>query len=82
MITMPLGFSITSFIGFIVGWSSKVICSKESWNPLELLNTFLNNMLQSATRVGVFFISLCLTQLDVNIAANSISAECNLRAIV
>ncbi|CAF4598793.1 unnamed protein product [Rotaria sp. Silwood1] len=83
MIAIPLGFSLTSFIGLIVGSSSKVIYGKEIWNPLELLNTFLDNMPSSATRVGVFFISLsfCLAQLGVNIAANSISAGCDLTAI-
>jgi len=83
MITIPLGFSITSFIGLIVGSSAKVIYGKEIWNPVELLNTFLNNTPSLAIRVGVFFISLsfCLAQLGVNIAANSISAGCDLTAI-
>jgi NCS1 family nucleobase:cation symporter-1 len=83
IITIPFGFSITSFIGLIVGSSSKVIYGREIWNPLELLNTFLNNMPSSATRAGVFFIALsfCLAQLGINIAANSISAGCDLTAI-
>jgi NCS1 family nucleobase:cation symporter-1 len=40
-------------------------------------------MPSSATRAGVFFISLsfCLAQLGVNIAANSISAGCDLTAL-
>ncbi len=80
MITIPLGFSITSLIGLIIGSSSKVIYGEEIWNPLELLNTFLNNMPSSATRAGVFFISLsfCLAQLSINITGNSISAGCDL----
>jgi NCS1 family nucleobase:cation symporter-1 len=83
MISIPLAFSMTSFIGLIIGSSSKVIYGKEIWNPLELLSTFLNNMPSTATRIGVFFISLsfCLAQLGVNIAANSISAGCDLTAI-
>ena len=83
IITIPLGFSVTGFVGLIVGSSSKVIYGKEIWNPLELLSTFLNNRPSSATRAGVFFISLsfCLAQLGVNIAANSISAGCDLTAI-
>ncbi|CAF2588427.1 unnamed protein product [Rotaria sp. Silwood2] len=83
MITIPLGFSITSFIGLIVGSSSKVIYGKEIWNSLELLNIFLDNTPSSATRAGVFSISLSfrLAQLGVNIAANSISVGCDLTAI-
>ncbi|CAF0962692.1 unnamed protein product [Didymodactylos carnosus] len=83
MITIPLGFSITSFIGVIVGSSSKVIYGEEIWNPIELLNAFLNNRPSSATRAGVFFISLafCLSQLGLNIAANSVSAGCDLTAL-
>ncbi|CAF3391145.1 unnamed protein product, partial [Rotaria sp. Silwood2] len=47
------------------------------------LTSFLDNTPPSGTRVGVFCISLsfCLAQLGVNIAANSISAGCDLTAI-
>ncbi|CAF1295515.1 unnamed protein product [Adineta steineri] len=83
MITIPFAFGITSFIGLIVGLSSKVIYGKEIWNPLDLLNTFLDNMPSITTRIGVFLISLsfCLAQLGVNIAGNSISAGCDLTAL-
>ncbi|UJR38310.1 hypothetical protein I4U23_030980 [Adineta vaga] len=83
IIAIPVAFSITSFIGLIIGSSSKAIYNREIWNPLELLNTFLNNMPSPSTRIGVFLISLsfCLAQLGVNIAGNSISAGCDLTAI-
>ncbi|EHL03510.1 putative Uncharacterized permease C29B12.14c [Glarea lozoyensis 74030] len=43
LFTIPLGFAITSFIGIIVSSSSTVIFKGDPiWNPLELLQSFLN----------------------------------------
>ncbi|CAF1013054.1 unnamed protein product [Adineta ricciae] len=83
IIIIPVGFAMTCFLGLIIGSSSKVIYGKEIWNPLDLLDTFLNDVPSLITRIGVFLISLsfCLAQLGVNIAANSISAGCDLTAI-
>lgn len=84
LLTIPLGFSITSFIGVIVGSSSKAIYGEAIWNPLDLLSAFLDHDPSSATRAGVFFIAaaFALAQLGVNIAANSISAGNDLSALV
>jgi NCS1 family nucleobase:cation symporter-1 len=76
LFTIPIGFAITSFIGIIVSSSSTVIFKGDPiWNPLELLQSFLNEG-GSKNRAGVFFIALAfaLAQLGTNIAANSVSA--------
>jgi nucleobase:cation symporter-1, NCS1 family len=53
-------------------------------NPLDLLNNFLDDNPNSATRAGTFFIALAfaLAQLGVNIAANSVSAGNDLSALM
>ena len=57
LITIPCGFAITSFIGIIVSSSSQVIFGKAIWNPLELLQSFLDEG-TSKNRAGVFFIAM------------------------
>ena len=84
LITIPAGFAITSFIGIIVSSSSTVIFKGDPiWNPLDLLQSFLNEG-GSKNRAGVFFIaaSFTLAQLGTNIAANSISAGTDMSAIL
>ncbi|CAF1078916.1 unnamed protein product [Adineta steineri] len=84
LLTIPIGFSVTCFIGIIVGSSSKVIFGEPIWNPLDLLGKFLDSEPTGGTRAGVFFIALAfaLAQLGVNIAANSVSAGSDLTAIL
>ncbi|CAF4438014.1 unnamed protein product [Rotaria sp. Silwood2] len=84
LLTIPIGFSVTSFIGVIVGSSSNVIFGQTIWNPLDLLGKFLDSQPSAGTRAGVFFISLAfaLAQLGVNIAANSVSAGSDLTALL
>jgi NCS1 family nucleobase:cation symporter-1 len=84
LLTIPLGFAITSFIGIIVGSSSTVIFGgKPIWNPLDLLESFLNENAGSGQRFGVFIIAAAFTlaQLGTNIAANSVSAGTDLTAL-
>ena len=82
LITIPLGFAITSFIGIIVSSSSTVIYGEPIWSPLDLLQNFLNEG-GSGSRAGVFFIALAfaLAQLGTNIAANSVSAGTDMTAL-
>ena len=83
LITIPVGFAVTSFIGIIVSSSSSVIYPPNAiWNPLELLSKFLDGASHSA-RFGVFIISLAfsLAQLGTNIAANSVSAGTDMTAL-
>lgn len=84
LITIPCGFAITSFIGIIVSSSSTVIFHGDPiWNPLDLLQSFLNEG-TSGNRAGVFFIAFAfgLAQLGTNIAANSVSAGTDMTALL
>ncbi|KAG0646264.1 Uracil permease [Hyphodiscus hymeniophilus] len=83
LITIPVGFAITSIIGIIVSSSSTVIFGQAIWNPLELLQSFLNEG-TNANRAGVFFIAMAfaLAQLGTNIAANSVSAGTDMTALL
>ncbi|KAJ8114267.1 hypothetical protein OPT61_g3823 [Boeremia exigua] len=84
LITIPVGFAVTSFIGIIVSSSSTVIFGGEPiWNPLDLLEAFLEEG-GSAQRFGVFVIAAAFTlaQLGTNIAANSISAGTDMTALL
>ncbi|PSN66086.1 hypothetical protein BS50DRAFT_406455 [Corynespora cassiicola Philippines] len=82
LFTIPLGFAVTSFIGIIVSSSSTVIFGQAIWNPLDLLEQFLEEG-GSAQRFGVFVISAAFTlaQLGTNIAANSVSAGTDMTAL-
>jgi NCS1 family nucleobase:cation symporter-1 len=84
LITIPLGFAVTSFIGIIVSSSSVVIFGGDPiWNPLELLTSFLGEG-GSGNRAGVFLIAAAfvLAQLGTNIAANSVSCGTDMTALL
>jgi NCS1 family nucleobase:cation symporter-1 len=83
LLTVPIGFAITSFIGIIVSSSTVVIYGTPVWNPLELLEKFLDEG-GSAHRFGVFVIAAAFTlaQLGTNIAANSVSAGTDMTALL
>lgn len=83
LITIPVGFAVTSFIGIIVSSSSNVIYGTAVWNPLALLDNFLVDA-TSAERFGVFMIAAAFTlaQLGTNIAANSVSAGTDMTALL
>jgi NCS1 family nucleobase:cation symporter-1 len=91
LITIPMGFGLTSFIGIIVGSSSAVIFPNvgATWNPLDLLKRFITNnevngVGSAGERAGTFLIAAAfvLAQLGTNIAANSISAGTDLTALM
>ena len=84
LLTIPIGFAVTSFIGIIVSSSSTVIFGGDPiWNPLDLLEQFLEEG-GHAQRFGVFVIAAAFTlaQLGTNIAANSISAGTDMTALL
>ncbi|PWZ03715.1 NCS1 nucleoside transporter family [Testicularia cyperi] len=83
LISIPLTFGITSFLGIIIASSSTVIYGRQIWNPVDLLGERLNLAPYDAgTRAGVFFIAFAfiIGQMGVNIAANSLSAGHDLAA--
>jgi NCS1 family nucleobase:cation symporter-1 len=83
LITIPVGFAVTSFIGIIVSSSSTIIYKQPIWNPLDLLSNFLDEG-GHGQRFGVFIIALAFTlaQLGTNIAANSVSAGTDMTALL
>ncbi|KAB8211347.1 nucleobase-cation-symport-1 NCS1 transporter NRT1-like protein [Aspergillus parasiticus SU-1] len=84
LLTIPIGFGVTSFIGIIASSSSAVIFGGEMvWNPLDLLGKFQVGA-SSAERFGIFVIStgFALAQLGTNISANSVSAGTDLTALL
>ncbi|KAK9771838.1 putative Permease for cytosine/purines, uracil, thiamine, allantoin-domain-containing protein [Seiridium cardinale] len=85
LITIPIGFAVTSFIGIIVSSSSVVIYpgTEPIWDPLVLLENFIDDG-GSGQRFGVFVIAaaFALAQLGTNIAANSVSAGTDMTALL
>ncbi|KAJ5690888.1 hypothetical protein N7462_005280 [Penicillium macrosclerotiorum] len=77
LITIPVGFAVTSFIGIICDISPT---SVESTHPLG----HVSKGASSAERFGIFVIAsgFALAQLGTNIAANSVSAGTNLTALL
>ncbi|KAI0052082.1 NCS1 nucleoside transporter family [Auriscalpium vulgare] len=76
LLSVPITFSLVSFIGIIVSSSSVVIYGEPVWSPIDLLNMFLDENPSHATRFGVWYIA------TTNISANSISAGCDLTALM
>ncbi|RSL71940.1 hypothetical protein CEP54_001061 [Fusarium duplospermum] len=83
VITIPIGFALTSFIGIIVSSASSVMYKEPIWDPLNLLDKFIDDG-NSAERFGVFVIAMAFTlaQLGTNIAANSVSAGTDMTALL
>jgi nucleobase:cation symporter-1, NCS1 family len=81
--TIPISFAVTSFIGIIVSSSSQVVYNEAIWDPLDLLDRFIDDG-GSGQRFGVFVIALAfaLAQLGTNIAANSVSAGTDMTALL
>jgi nucleobase:cation symporter-1, NCS1 family len=84
LFAVPLGFSIVSFIGIIVSSSSQTLYGEAIWSPIDLLGKFLDDNPSHAARFGVWFIATAfiIAQLGTNISANSISAGCDLTALM
>ncbi|KAF8637764.1 hypothetical protein AX17_002589 [Amanita inopinata Kibby_2008] len=84
LFSVPLTFSLVSFVGIIVSSSSKAIYGEAIWSPIDLLDRFLDGKPSGATRFGVWFIaaSFIIAQLGTNISANTVSAGCDLTALM
>ncbi|KAJ3994784.1 permease for cytosine/purines, uracil, thiamine, allantoin-domain-containing protein [Lentinula boryana] len=84
LFSVPLTFSIVSFIGIIVSSSSQAIYGEAIWSPIDLLNMFLDDQPSHGTRFGVWFIAFAfvIAQIGTNISANSVSAGCDLTSLV
>ncbi|KAL0960035.1 hypothetical protein HGRIS_011683 [Hohenbuehelia grisea] len=52
LLSVPIAFSLVSFIGIIVSSSSQTIYGEAIWSPIDLLGKFLDDNPSSATRFG------------------------------
>ncbi|KAM6503540.1 Permease for cytosine/purines, uracil, thiamine, allantoin domain containing protein [Amanita muscaria] len=57
LFSVPITFSLVSFLGIIVSSSSVAIYGEAVWSPVTLLDMFLDGNPSHATRFGVWFIS-------------------------
>lgn len=53
LISVPLAFSLVSFVGIVVSSSSETIYGEAVWSPIDLLGKFLDDSPSGATRFGV-----------------------------
>lgn len=83
LIALPAGFIITSFLGIGIASASAPQFGEQIWDVVHIMDRMLDVDPSSKTRAGVAFISLgfIYVQLFLNVAANSISAGCDLTAL-
>ncbi|POY76434.1 hypothetical protein BMF94_0633 [Rhodotorula taiwanensis] len=84
IISLPVCFAITSLFGILIGSATKEIFGTFVWNPLDVMEALLEKYPTHAMRAGVALISIgfVIAQLGTNIAANSLSAGCDLTSIL
>lgn len=83
LIALPLGFTITSFLGIVIASASEPQFGRQIWDVVKIMDAMLEADPSTKTRVGLAFISLIFVyvQLMLNVAANSVSAGCDLTAL-
>lgn len=71
---LPLVFTVCGVMGIVTTSASKVVYGTYLWNPLDIVQEWLNN--GHAGRAAAFFAALSwyIAQVGTNITANSISA--------
>lgn len=81
LLTVPLGFFITSFFGVIIASCYQAETGIKEWDPMVILDNFINPD-SAAVRFAVWFIAfcLCVAQMGTNQAANVIACGCDLTA--
>ncbi len=65
LITLPLGFILTSLVGIIIASCSQSIYGKVVWDPVQHLGMILDDSPSHAARFGVFFIALCFIYVQL-----------------
>ena len=83
LIGVPVGFVVTSFIGIVICSSAQPQFGEPIWDVLPIMARMLDTDYSSSTRAGIACISLgfIYVQLLSNVAANSVSAGCDLTAL-
>ncbi|GJN93554.1 hypothetical protein Rhopal_006611-T1 [Rhodotorula paludigena] len=86
IVSLPLCFAITSLFGILIASATPTIFGEFVWSPLEVMERFLKveGGASHGTRAGVAFIAIgfIIAQLGTNISANTLSAGCDLTAIL
>ncbi|CEH17938.1 Uridine permease/thiamine transporter/allantoin transport [Ceraceosorus bombacis] len=85
LLTMPLGFTITSLFGVLIAAGGQALTGTLYWDPIGLLNARLDpNPYDSKTRAACFFLgaSFVIVQIGLNVAANSLSAGSDFTALL
>jgi nucleobase:cation symporter-1, NCS1 family len=65
LITLPVGFILTSLVGIIIASCSESIYGQVIWDPVQHLGMILENNPSHAARFGVFFIALCFIYVQL-----------------
>ncbi|KAM0750161.1 NCS1 nucleoside transporter family [Meredithblackwellia eburnea MCA 4105] len=83
LVALPFTFAIVSLFGILIGSSTTLIFGEFVWSPLSILERMITDFPSHKTRAGAAIISICfiVAQLGTNIAANSISAGCDLTSL-
>lgn len=84
IISLPVCFAVTSLFGILIGSASEKIFGEFVWNPLDVMERLLETYNTHGMRAGIAFISIgfIIAQIGTNIAANSLSAGCDLTSIM
>lgn len=84
LLALPISFTVTSFLGIVISSTSIPQFGHQIWDVVKIMDTMLDVNPTSATRAGMVFISagFIYVQLMLNVAANSISAGCDLTALL
>ncbi|OCF57463.1 uracil permease [Kwoniella mangroviensis CBS 10435] len=82
LITMPLGFSITSFLGIVICSSSAVQWGQPIWNVIKIMEAMLDGA-EPSRRAGLAFIAMGFIYVTLlkNVVGNSIAAGCDFTAL-
>ncbi|CCH46197.1 Uracil permease [Wickerhamomyces ciferrii] len=82
-IGIPIALSLTSLIGILAASASTPMYGETYWSPVDLMNRYVEEG-TPGNRAGVFFIaaSFALAQVGTNIASNTISAGCDMAALL
>ncbi|WWD02374.1 hypothetical protein V865_000413 [Kwoniella europaea PYCC6329] len=82
LLTMPLGFSITSFLGIVICSSSAVQWGQPIWNVVKIMEAMLDGA-EPSRRAGLAFIAMgfIYVTLLMNVVGNSIAAGCDFTAL-
>lgn len=83
LLALPAGFALTSFLGIGVASASVPQFGRQIWDVVDIMDAMLDADPGARTRAGLACIALVFVyvQLMLNVAANSVSAGCDLTAL-